>query len=68
MKDLKIISLIDLVNYEEQKIPEFKTKNYQYNHWPISKEIPQIIDFDIINAQIDEILKAGRCLIYCLDG
>jgi hypothetical protein len=37
-------------------------------HLPFSKDVPAIIDFDIINAEIDQHISKGKTLFYCKDG
>lgn len=37
-------------------------------HFPFSKDVPVMVDFDVINAQIDAAVSEGRTLLYCRDG
>ena len=49
-------------------MPDFKSSHPSYNHWPINKEVPVTLDFDLINKKIDELIEKGKVLIYCKDG
>lgn len=63
------MSLVDFIDYsEEEKIAEFKLNHDSYHHWPINKDVPVVIDFDLINKQIDELVSKGKVLLYCKDG
>jgi hypothetical protein len=61
--------MVDFVAYnEDEKVPEFKNLKYNYMHLPFSNDVPAIIDFDIINAEIDQHIAKGKTLFYCKDG
>lgn len=69
IKDLKIKSLLDLVQYKEDEIiPTFK-QNYNYNHIPLDPTLtmgPEI-NFDEVNQLIDTLVAENKSpiLIYC---
>jgi hypothetical protein len=47
---MQIKSLFDFIDYnEEEKMPEFKEKKYNFMHLPFNTDVPALIDFDIIN-------------------
>ena len=69
LEDLKIKTLVDFISYKEEEIvPAFKEEKYQYLHFPIDKDVPVNLDFDIICAEIDSKIQEGRTLFYCRDG
>jgi hypothetical protein len=69
LKDLKIKSLIDLVDYKKDEIvPAFK-QNMNYQHIPLdpSLSLGPEINFDEINQLIDTLVAENKTaiLIYC---
>ena len=64
-----IVNLIDFIDYNsEEKLADFKKEHPSILHVPINPEVPVVLDFDIINKQIDEKVSSGKTLLYCKDG
>jgi hypothetical protein len=78
LKDLKIKSLVDFVEYKDEengeqsanRIPQFKKDENKYNflHLPFNKDVHVNINFDEINQEIEKRVNEGPTLLYCLDG
>ena len=80
LNDLGINVLYDFIDYDENdKVPQFKQneEKYKYLHLPFNKDVAIDIDFDVINASIDEAMKPcqengevqnKKVLLYCKDG
>lgn len=51
-------------------MPEFKNDSdkYSYLHLPFNNDVMAVIDFDVINQEIEKQLEKGRALFYCRDG
>jgi hypothetical protein len=49
-----IVNLIDFIEYNtEEKLADFKKDHPSILYIPINPEVPVVLDFDIINKQID---------------
>jgi hypothetical protein len=57
MNDLKIKSILEFISKEDQKIAEFKTKEFSYQKIVMNNETQGFIDFKEICTHIDNMLS-----------